>query len=118
MNIYSLEPEAPACARTADIQSAAACARSTIDWYNAWPRTALHSVAHRILAKLAVVPSGPQECGVGPKMAASLMRISVDVHDGVSTSDESEIRTCGSNVRGAVQDDCQSVIRKKTYTLH
>ncbi|CAN0290713.1 unnamed protein product, partial [Ectocarpus sp. 12 AP-2014] len=36
---------------------------STIDWYNAWPKTALLSVAHRILTELAVVPSGPHECG-------------------------------------------------------
>ena len=75
------------------------CARSTIDWYNAWPRTALHSVAHRILGKLAVVPAGPQECGVGPKMAASLMKISVDVHGGVSTVDKCEFRACGNIFR-------------------
>lgn len=59
--------------------------RSTIDWYSAWPRAALHSVAHRILSpELASVSNGPQECGVGPKIAASLMRASVEVHGGVS----------------------------------
>lgn len=79
---------------TAELRRAVAHTRSTIDWYNAWPRTALHSVAHRILAKLAVVPSGPQECGVGPKMAASLMKMSVDVHGGVSTFDDYELRSC------------------------
>lgn len=79
--------------RVLDISRAVAYACSTIDWFNTWPRTALHSVAHRILAKLAVVPSGPQECGVGPKMAASLMRISVDVHGGVSNFDKSKFRT-------------------------
>lgn len=58
---------------------------STIDWYSAWPRAALHSVAHRILSpELASVSNGPQECGVGPKVAASLMRASVEVHGGVS----------------------------------
>lgn len=58
-------------------------------------------MAHRILAKLAVVPNGPQECGVGPKMAASLMRISVDVHAGVSVSNESDVRSCGNKLRGS-----------------
>lgn len=89
----------------AELELAVACARSTIDWYNAWPRAALHSVAHRILAKLAVVPSGPQECGVGPKMAASLMRISVDVHGGVSNFDERGFRTFVNNVRGVTHYD-------------
>eukprot|EP00903_Cladosiphon_okamuranus_P017642 g16249.t1 len=71
---------------------------STIDWYNAWPRTALHSVAHRILAKLAVVPSGPQECGVGPKVAASLMKISVDVHGGVEPAAASFFSQLGRRI--------------------
>lgn len=42
-------------------------------------------MAHRILSpELAVVSNGPQECGVGSKIAAALMRASVEVHGGVS----------------------------------
>lgn len=58
---------------------------STIDWYNAWPRAALHSVAYRVLSpQLSLAPNGPHECGVGPKAAAALMRAAVEVHGEVS----------------------------------
>ncbi|CAM9656208.1 unnamed protein product [Ascophyllum nodosum] len=57
---------------------------STIDWYDAWPRNALHSVAHRILSpELTAIPTGPQSCGVGPRIAMSIIRSSVEVHEGV-----------------------------------
>ncbi|CAM9257732.1 unnamed protein product, partial [Hapterophycus canaliculatus] len=71
---------------------------STIDWYNAWPRTALHAVAHRLLAELAAVPIGPQQCGVGPKMAASLMRTSVEVHEGVGPAAASFFSQLGRRI--------------------
>lgn len=58
---------------------------STIDWYNAWPRAALHSVAYRVLSpELSLVPNEPHQCGVGLKAASALMRAAVEVHEGVS----------------------------------
>ncbi|CAM9781524.1 unnamed protein product [Ectocarpus sp. 12 AP-2014] len=71
---------------------------STIDWYNAWPKTALHSVAHRILTELALVPSGPHECGVGPKLAAALIRTSVEVHGGVQPAAASFFSQLGRRI--------------------
>ncbi|CAM9286047.1 unnamed protein product [Ectocarpus sp. 6 AP-2014] len=71
---------------------------STIDWYNAWPKTALHSVAHRILTELALVPSGPHECGVGPKLAAALIRTSVEVHGGVEPAAASFFSQLGRRI--------------------
>lgn len=75
-------------------------------------------MAHRILGKLAVVPAGPQECGVGPKMAASLMKISVDVHGGVSTVDKCEFRACGNILRRVTLDDTRAPYNVGLHIKH
>ncbi|CAM9197261.1 unnamed protein product [Discosporangium mesarthrocarpum] len=81
--VLCLDPAGPAFReRVRNFPSLVNC--STIDWYNAWPRSALHAVAHRILTpELAPVSTGPESCGIGPKMTAALVRASVEVHDGV-----------------------------------
>ncbi|CAM9185724.1 unnamed protein product, partial [Choristocarpus tenellus] len=96
--VLCLDPGGPAFReRVKNFPSLVNC--STIDWYSAWPRTALSAVAHRILnPKLAPTSTGPESCGVGPQLAAALVQASVEVHVGVKPAAAAFLSQLGRHI--------------------